>query len=193
MRFTKLFLFTAIGAGVLLYACKDKSDDPDPNNNDKCASKTIGVSADIVGSVKCSSTGKLTIRATGSTGFSFQIGNGAFQSDSVFNNLTAGTYTITVKDVDGCTKASSYTIAETGTEGPNFTAVKALIAQRCNQACHTSGAGGAPKGIFSTDCGIVSRSTAIKEQAVDGSMGSLNSTEKATITAWLNAGAGYTN
>lgn len=193
MKFTNLFFTAALGLSVLLYACKDKSDDPDPVISDKCASKTLLLSADVTASVKCGASGSITLHAGGSSGFTFQIGSGAFQADSVFSGLPAGTYTFTAKDADGCTKSATFSIAETGTAGSNFTAVKSIIVQRCNQACHISGAGGAPKNIFATDCDIVARGADIKTQSVDGTMGALNSTEKNQIIAWLNAGGKFTD
>jgi cytochrome c5 len=194
MKFTKLFLLATIVSTVLIYACKDdKTEDPQPGG-DKCSIKNITVTATLTPTSKCSVSGKIVARAGGSTGFKYQIGSGAFQSDSTFNNLAEGNYTITVKDVDGCTKSATFTIGESGAKGANYTFVKAIIDTKCNgNACHATGQDGAPKTALNTDCNIIARKNLIKSKAVDGTMGSLNSGEKQQITIWLNAGGRYTD
>ncbi|MBL7771777.1 MAG: gliding motility-associated C-terminal domain-containing protein, partial [Chitinophagaceae bacterium] len=55
----------------------------------------------------------ITATATGGTAaYQYQLNGGAFQSSSVFNGLSTGTYTIVVKDANDCTKSSSITIAQ---------------------------------------------------------------------------------
>ncbi len=51
-----------------------------------------------------SNTGSITIKAAGGTQpYTYKINTAsAYQSSSVFNNLTAGTYSVTVKDKNGC-------------------------------------------------------------------------------------------
>lgn len=44
----------------------------------------------------------VTIHAEGSGNYVYQLDNGNFQTSNVFNNLSSGTHTITVKDVNGC-------------------------------------------------------------------------------------------
>lgn len=193
MKILKPILILTVFSSIVIYSCKDKVEDPKPGNNDKCASKTITLTATIVPTLKCKDLGTLTVKARGSSGFTYQLGSGAFQSDSVFSNLSAGSYSITVKDVDGCTKTQSFTMTETGAKGVNFTKVESLLGAKCNLACHANGTGGVPQGIFATPCDIVSRSAKIKTQAYDGSMGNLDANEKNTILTWINAGGGYTD
>lgn len=193
MKILKPILILSVFSSIVIYSCKDKVEDPKPGNNDKCASKTITLTATVTPTLKCKDLGALTIKARGSSGFTYQLGTGSFQTDSVFENLFGGSYTITVKDVDGCTKTQSFTVTETGTKGTNFTKVESLIGAKCNLACHTQGTGGAIKGIFATPCDIVNRKAMIKTQAYDGSMGNLDANEKNTILTWINAGGGYTD
>jgi SprB repeat len=50
------------------------------------------------------STGSIGIMATGGVRpYRYNINGGTFQTDSIFNNLPAGTHTIAVKDLNGCT------------------------------------------------------------------------------------------
>lgn len=58
-------------------------------------------------------TTTITVSATGGTGTrSFRLNNGAFQSGNVFNNVPAGTHTITVRDANNCTATRSAVITE---------------------------------------------------------------------------------
>lgn len=179
---------------IVFYACKGKSD---PAPEDKCASKAIAVTATVTDATKCESNGKIVARATGKgvTGFTYQLNSGAFKSDTVFANLSQGTYTITAKDAEGCTKSAKFTVNEQGTKGPLFTAVLAVIATRCNGVnCHATGSGGAPVGALSTDCDVISRRDLINTKVLGiENMGSLNTSEKQKIAAWINAGGHFTN
>lgn len=83
------------------------------------------------------------------------------------------------------------------TPGPKFLAVKTVITSSCAlSGCHVSpeNAGGIN---FASDNNIISNSSQIKSQAVDmGTMpptGSLSASEKAIITAWINAGGKLTD
>ena len=50
-------------------------------------------------------TGSITVAASGgSPGYQYALNGGTYQASNVFNGLIAGTYTITVKDVNNCTK-----------------------------------------------------------------------------------------
>lgn len=191
MKPIKSFFILALLSAAVLHACKDKEDDTTPAGNDKCAAKNLSLTADVTGTVKCENLGKLTIHARGSSGFTYQLEAGAFQSDSNFSNLSAGTYTVTVKDADACTKTSTFTVTETGTKGTNFTLVAAIIGAKCAASCHGNGSGNAPVGIFAGDCNIVSRAALIKTKSYDGNMGNLDAGEKDKILTWINAGGGY--
>lgn len=58
-----------------------------------------------------SNNGTITINASGGNGnFTYSIG-GSFVSTSVFNNLAASTYTVTVQDSNGCTSSQSVIVS----------------------------------------------------------------------------------
>jgi hypothetical protein len=191
MKPIKSFFILALLSAAFIQACKDKEDDTTPAANDKCAAKNIVLTADITPTVKCENLGKLIVHARGSSGFTYQLGSAAFQSDSTFSNLSGGNYTVTVKDADGCTKSATFAVTETGSKGTNFTFVAAIIGAKCAASCHSTGQDNAPKGIFATDCDIVTRAALIKTKAYDGNMGNLNAGEKDKILTWINAGGGY--
>ncbi len=53
----------------------------------------------------------ITVSATGGTGvYSYKVNNGAYQSSNLFNGVSAGNYTITVKDANQCTAIKTITI-----------------------------------------------------------------------------------
>ncbi len=55
----------------------------------------------------------LTVTAGGGTGaYSYKLNNGSYQSSNVFTGVVAGTYTVTVKDANGCTASKSITITQ---------------------------------------------------------------------------------
>ncbi|HEY1047619.1 MAG TPA: hypothetical protein VGF79_14340 [Bacteroidia bacterium] len=191
----KNLLFSAIVlSSLFLFSCeKEPATTNNNNNSDPCASKNITVATTVTDVIKCETTGVINVNASGSTGFTYKLNSGAFQSGATFSNLGAGTYTITVKDVDGCTKTATATVAETGTKGPLFNDVTSLVTLKCNLPCHASGAGGATKGIMATDCDIISRKTLMNQKVVNENMGSLNNTEKAKLQAWIDAGGKYTD
>lgn len=194
MNFVKSLLCIAVFSVFVFYACKGKSD---PQPEDKCASKAIELTATVTDASKCESNGKIVVKGTGKgvTGFTYQLNSGAFKSDSVFSNLSQGTYTITIKEAGGCAKSAKFTVNEQGTKGPLFTAALAVIATRCNGVnCHATGSGGAPIGILSTDCDVISRRDLINTKVLGPeNMGTLSTSEKQKISAWITAGGHYNN
>lgn len=188
----KNLLLISLFASVLAFSACDDDEKVEPAT-DKCAGKNISLTATIVTAASCSSNGSLVLRASGSNGFTFKLGSGAFQSDSVFAGLAAGSYTITAQDFEGCSKTETFVVGVNATKGALFTAVSSLIATKCSQTCHTSGSGGAPRGIFATDCGIVSLKSMIVVKSVNSSMGNLSNTEKTKITDWIAAGGTINN
>ena len=59
------------------------------------------------------STGTITITGNGGTPtYSYAIGTGAYASTSLFNGISAGTYTLHVKDANNCIKDTSITITQ---------------------------------------------------------------------------------
>ncbi len=111
--------FTGLAAGNYTIAAK---------NNDGCTGSTTvtvaappnpctGITITVSGSTTNPTTGGGTngsINATGSggTGFTYSLNNGTFQSTGSFNNLAAGTYTVTAKSSAGCTGSATFTLTD---------------------------------------------------------------------------------
>lgn len=168
---------------------------------DACIGKTLGISAATTASDKCAGTGtgSITITGTGGTGFTYQLGTGAFQASNIFNNVTVNTYTIAVKDADGCVKTGSTLVAALPA-GTLFTAVKSVLQTNCAlSGCHI---GATPTGglNFTDDCTIVGSWDRIKARAVDAPTSmppapnpQLSATDKQKILDWITAGHNHTN
>jgi hypothetical protein len=163
------------------------------------ACPTITISTVNIASDKCANTGRITVTASGSTGFNYTINGGTtYQASSIFNSLAAGAYTVGVRDVNGCVSGNTATV-NIATAGTLFTSVKAIMLTNCALVgCH---AGATPQNAIdlSSDCTIVSQSARIKARAVDGNpsimpaTGSLSTADKQKITDWINAGGQHSN
>lgn len=171
-------------------------------STDPCVSIAIVVSTATTVSNNCVTpgTGSITVSATGSTGFTYNLNNGAYQASNVFNAVAPGTYTIGVKDVNNCTKTASAVVG-TVPAGPTFTAAKILVQSRCGgSGCHMNGQ--TQKGYnFDTDCKIVQYWSGIYGSTVTHTLNTmplspqppLTAAEKQIITDWINAGHGFGN
>jgi hypothetical protein len=176
-----------------------KSDGGTTPPADPCASKTIVVTPTVSQNADpCAKTGKVSVTATGSTGFSFKADNGAFQSSGDFTGLGAGNHIFTAKDGAGCEKTASVDIPAVAA-GPNFTAVKAVLQANCaTPGCHVSG-GQSPN--WTDNCVIVANADRIKARAVDAAgtanqmpaSGAIAQADRDKINAWITAGKKFTD
>jgi len=162
---------------------------------------TISFTTIILGRDKCiNNTGSITINATGSSGYQYNLNGGVFQASNLFGGLASGSYTLGVKDLNGCTVTNTATVG-IAPAGPQFTQVKAILAASCAlSGCHISPF--PQNGIdFTDDCTIVSLSANIKARAVDGSPSfmppspnpQLSGTDKQKIIDWINGGGRNNN
>lgn len=172
-------------------------------NSDACAGKVIVVStSSIINNIPCNgpNTGGFTVSATGSTGFTYSVGAGAFQASTVFSGMAAGTYTVNAKDLDGCIKSTTVNVGN-APAGPLFGAVRTMMQSNCAlSGCHVNPS---PTGglNFQDDCTIVSSWDRIKARAVDGIPSfmppapnpQISATDKQKITDWIAAGHKYTD
>lgn len=169
-----------------------------------CTGITIVITTAIVNNTPCitPASGSITVTATGSTGFTYNINGGAYQAGNVFSALAAANYTIGVKDANGCTKTSTATVANVAS-GPLFAQVRTLISARCSgSGCHMNG-GSAAGYNFDNDCSIVAKWAEINHTSVLYTNGwvrmpkspqpFLTAAEKQKITDWITAGHRYTD
>ena len=159
---------------------------------------TINYTQVVVGADKCApaGTGSITVTATGSTGYMYQLNNNAFQNSNIFNTLVLGSYTINVRDANGCIKTGTVPVGQ-APAGPLFTNVKTIMTANCG-SCH---GGPSPQSgyNFNDDCTIVAQKLRIKARAVDGipsimpMSGPLSAADKQKILDWINGGGQHSN
>lgn len=107
MKLSLPAVLSASFLALVFYTSCEK--DPEPVAN-PCAGVTVNVTANITNTTTGQSTGSIVAAATGGSGFTYSINNGAFQSSSTFSGLAAGTYTITAKNSNGCTGSAQFTV-----------------------------------------------------------------------------------
>lgn len=168
-----------------------------------CASINITITTVVVTYTPCitPATGRITVTASGSTGFTYNINGGAYQASNIFASLTAGNYIVGVKDVNGCTKTATVTVGTTP-KGPLFTNMRSLISTRCNgSGCHIGTGNNAAGYNFDNDCSIVNWWDQINKSCVTYTLTRmpkspqplLTAAEKLVITNWITAGHRYTD
>ncbi len=107
--------FTGLSVGTYTIVAKDADGCTGSGSftvNDPCTIKNITVTGTVVNTGVGQSTGSISATANGSVGFTYQLNSGAFQASGTFTGLAIGTYTVTAKDVDGCTKSQSFNIVD---------------------------------------------------------------------------------
>lgn len=164
-----------------------------------CSGVTIGITTTVVTSTPCgtpTNNGSITVAATGSSNYTYNIGGGTYQTSNVFSNLAAGNYVIGVKDGNGCSNTQTVVVGVTP-KGPKFTLVRALVSAKCGN-CHLNGGNSAGYN-FDNDCSIVTKWNQINQACVTYQLNQmppsqqLSAAEKTQITNWVNAGHRYTD
>jgi hypothetical protein len=193
--------FTSLAAGTYTISAKDDAGCTSTKSFTVLATgcPSISVTTLNVASDKCSNnTGKITVTASGSTGFSYTINGTTYQTSNIFTALATGNYTVGVKDANGCVNSAA-AFVNIAPAGPLFSNVKALMLANCAYAgCHV---GATPQsGIdLSVDCTIVAQSGRIKARSVDAitsvmpPTGAMSALDKQKITDWINAGGLHSN
>ncbi len=166
-----------------------------------CMNSSLNLTALAAGIVPCSTSaanGSITVTASGSSGYTYNINGGAYQASNTFSSLAAGTYNMGVKDANGCTKTTSVTVGN-ATPGTQFNAVKTLLINRCSgSGCHVNGSSAAGYN-FDTDCGIINdwqkiQSAAVTKKSMPISpQAKLTAAEMKLIDDWVAGGHTYKN
>ncbi len=105
----KITLAVSVVVGLLfVYGC---GSDETPAVD--CAASTLAVRLDSKKDVSSCSLldGAINVSGSGGSGnFEFRLNDLAFQASGVFSNLSAGNYTVTVRDGDGCERTLAVTV-----------------------------------------------------------------------------------
>jgi hypothetical protein len=81
----------------------------------KIISVGLGVAATSITNVSCNNGNSGSVTAVGSFGttpYSYNLNGGAWQTSASFSGLTAGIYTLNIKDVKGCTASTTFSITQ---------------------------------------------------------------------------------
>ncbi|MFN5694940.1 MAG: SprB repeat-containing protein, partial [Bacteroidota bacterium] len=185
--------FSGLKAGTYTMSVKDA------NGCTKSLSVTISeptiavsLSVSSVVDVDCkgNATGSISVAGSGGTSpYYYNIGGGSYGTNTLFNKLSAGTYTMGVKDANGCSTTILVTVGEP-------TAALLLITNQTNVSCNglgdalinTSATGGTSAYTYNIGGGSYGSSTSFTNLAagtytigVKDSKGCIN-TNSVTIT-----------
>lgn len=173
----------------MVVSCK-KSETPQPDPvPDPCTGIIVTVVSTRFDAIVGQTNGSITVTSPVGSGYTYSINGGAYQASTNFNNLAAGTYTVSAKTDKGCTGSAQVTV---NGYGPKYHAVKQIVLGYCGP-CHLNGGASGGRN-FDTDANIVAAWDRIKARTVDGipsfmpEGGQLTTVDKQKIVDWVNAG-----
>jgi SprB repeat len=106
-----LFIILTVFLLSVQLSCSKTGTSLPPRPPDPCSFVSISLSGSVINpSASGTTDGSITVSASGSSGFTFNINNRTFQSTGVFNNLGAGNYTVIARNNEGCTGTVSFTL-----------------------------------------------------------------------------------
>lgn len=106
----KRILLSTAGCSIVLLALTISCTSTDEPTLVDCSTLALSIpAASIVQPTGCGETdGSITVQPSGGAEpYQFSVNGTTFQTNPQFNNLAAGTYTVTIKDANDCTKQSS--------------------------------------------------------------------------------------
>ena len=92
----------------------------------------------------------------GTPGYTYALNAGAFQTSGTFSNLTAGTYTVIIKDSQGCSNYTLATVANVGPPTLNISSKTNVLCYGFNAGSFTALANGTGGYEYSLDGGAYS-------------------------------------
>lgn len=131
------------------------------------------------------------VGSAGSGGYQYKLSPGNYSATSAFTGLSPGTYSVSVKDSDGCEKTVSVQVLQ-GNTGTTYTGnIKTIIDSNCatTTSCHANGASGRPE--FDTFTKVSNNATAIFNRANAGTMppsGKISQSLIDQIACWIADG-----
>ncbi len=159
---------------------------------DLCANPpqvSVNATATLVGQ----STGSIAVNASGGTApLMYSINGNNFQLASTFSNLSAGNYSVTVKDANNCTESANAVINEVQ-EVSYADDIRPIIDANCQRSgCHGSMSGIPDWSTYETvksEASLIKTRTSEKSMPPSTSGVSLNSTQIQLIADWVDQGA----
>lgn len=188
-------LFQNLGAGLYTIEAKDVngcSGFLNPSAQINIPNSTLTASASPTLDSNCiNDNGSITVNASGGTPpYTYKIGNGAFVASPSFNNLASGSYTIVIRDSEGCSFSINQQV-NSGDTGTSWSGeIQTIIATNCAvSGCHN----GTQSPNLSNLAGVQANKENIKSRTANGSMppsGKPDLTEEQIkkIACWVDDG-----
>ncbi|HYG49741.1 MAG TPA: choice-of-anchor L domain-containing protein [Flavobacteriales bacterium] len=107
-----------------------------------------------------STNGQITVNASGGTGaLQYSINGGSFGGSNVFTGLAAGTFTLTVKDANGCTFTTTATLNNPPVLNISLTTSTPSTCGAANGSFTVAGSGGTPGYTYALGAGAFGASS----------------------------------
>jgi hypothetical protein len=179
--------FSGLAAGTYDFTIKDENGCSTTFSTTILNSDGVNISSSSTDAGCGTAIGSITVIATnGVTPYSFKLNSGSFQSHNQFDNLSRGTYTITVKDATDC-ETTGALLVKSGVSYANQ--IQQIIANNCAiSGCHN----GSRSPNLTTFQGVQANASRIKTLTQNKSMpkdGSLTQAQIDAITCWVEDGA----
>lgn len=151
----------------------------------------LTVEASLTADTECfTNNGIIEVTASGGEEpYQYKLGSGAFGSESVFENLAPGNYTVSVRDALDCVFVKSITVAKGDSQTSLRNDIKPITDANCAiDDCHN----GSESPNLTTLASIRTHASKIKSLTQSGEMpkdGGLTPEQKALIACWVDEGA----
>ncbi len=149
-------IFTGLTAGTYSIFVKDANNCTGSTSETVTEPTAISLSTSQT-NVNCNggNDGSITVTASGGTGtLQYSNDNGSnYQAGNIFNTLTAGIYTVVVKDANNCTASSVVTITEPTTLSVSTTQTNVTVNGGNDGSITVTASGGTPAYQYSKDGG----------------------------------------
>ncbi|WP_162052936.1 T9SS type B sorting domain-containing protein [Pontibacter pamirensis] len=104
----------------------------------------------------------------GTAPYSYAVGNSNFQTSTAFTGLAAGTYIVTAKDVNGCSKTTSVTVTTSIPTNFTSTSTAATCGSNSGEVTVTGVTGGIAPYTYSKDGGTTFQNSATLQNLLPG-------------------------
>jgi len=189
-------LFQNLSAGVYTIEAKDANGCTgflNPSAQISIPNSTLNATATAIQDSNCvNDNGSIVVNASGGTPpYTYKLGNGAFTENSAFNNLASGSYTIVVRDSDGCSFSLNQQVSR-GDTGISWSGeIQSIISVNCAiSGCHN----GSQSPNLSTLAGVQANKETFKSRTGNGTMPptsrpDLTLEQIKKIACWVDDGA----
>jgi len=190
-------VFSNLSAGTYLISVKDKNNCEATSSNIVIDNPTSTLTAvtDTQQNTECvGGNGSITVTASGgSDPYEYKIGAGAYGATTTFSNLEAGTYSITVKDSDGCTVTLNASVTQGDTNVTYDADIKPLLVAKCSfSGCHPDNGNWFDYATAKSKASVIKTKTGNKSMPKGGAAapgGALSDDQIKLIACWVDAGA----